>query len=63
MGKYLDGFLSNQAKYKSNNELLRESRNSYSSSSEERINEAHRKAARKELLDRGYNPKTKKFEN
>ena len=59
---FLDGFLDNQAKLKSNNELLREARSSYKSSDVDRINDAHRTAARKELLSRGYNPKTKKFE-
>ena len=59
---YLDGFLSNQAKNKSDSALLREARNNSRSSSVEKINDAHRTAARKELLNRGYNPKTGKFD-
>lgn len=59
---YLDGFLSNQAKNKSDSALLRESKSSYRSSGDAKISDANRTAARKELLSRGYNPRTGKFE-
>lgn len=65
MGKksFLGDFLDGQAKNKSNSALLHEARSSFSSGTgDSRIDDAHKRAARKELLSRGYNPKTGKFE-
>lgn len=62
MGRFLSGFAEGQAKHKSDSALLREARSSYMTSNDANISDAYRNAARKELLNRGFNPKTGKFE-